>query len=436
MLLPLVATHLALAATGDLAARPLLTVFLLVLAFVFYAWAALSLEHVATASTILVVAIVLRALLLPLPPTLSDDTLRYVWDGKVVRSGFNPYLLAPEAPELAPLRDDRWQRMPHRQVPTVYPPLALALFSAASALPRPLLSVKILLALVELAGCWLLIRLARRLELPAGRAIWYCWNPLVCLEVAGMGHVDAMVVTATVATVYLLLGDRQRPSSAAAAVAAAAGVLSKLVPLVALPMWARHSGRPAVFIITALGLVSLCMLPVVIGAGGVPPGLVTYGVSWEFNGPIYEPLWRSLEWLAADQAVKGGLDELKQLTGRHDFWNRFYSYVYPQLLAKLLLAGAFSIILVFSLGQKHPVLGSGLLFGGLVLCAATVYPWYLLWVLPWAALARHRAWLALSALMPLTYLPQLLDVPLYPMFHLAVWAPFFLLLVFSRWTLD
>ncbi len=431
--MPLAATHLALAATRDLSERPLLTLILLILAFAFYARAASRLELVAAAPAILFVSVVLRALLLPLPPTLSDDMLRYTWDGKVVRSGLNPYLLAPEAPELGALRDELWQRMPHRQVPTVYPPLALAAFSAGSALPRPLLSLKILLVLVELAGCWLLIRLARQLELPAGRAIWYCWNPLVCLEVAGMGHVDAMVATASVAAVFFLTGRRRLVPGAAAA---AAGVLSKLVPLVALPMWARQSGRPAAYLAVALVLVSLFMLPIFVAAGGVPPGLVTYGVSWEFNGPIYEPLWRSFERVALDDAVKRGLDELKGLTGRHDFWNRFYPYAYPQLLAKLLLAGAFSVAVVLSLRIRHPVLGSGFLFGSLVLCAATVYPWYLLWVLPFAALARHRAWLALSALMPLSYLPQLMDVPLYPWFYLGLWGPFFLLLIFSRWTID
>ncbi len=432
--LPLAAAHLALAATGDAAARPFLTLLSLIFAFAFFALAALRLERVDSAVAILFVAAVLRVLLLPLPPTLSDDTLRYIWDGRVARAGFNPYLLAPEAPELAPLRDELWQRMPHKHVPTVYPPLALAVFSAASALPRPLLSVKILLVLAELVGCWLLIRLARRLKLPAGRAIWYCWNPLVCLEVAGMGHVDALVVSASVAVVYVLAGAVRRPLSAAAA--AAAGVLSKLVPLVALPMWARHSGRPAVFLITACGLMVLCMLPVVVAAGGVPPGLVTYGVSWEFNGPLYEPLWRAFDRVALDDAVKHGFDALKQRTGRHDVWNRFYPYVYPQLLAKLVLAIAFAAVVVASLFCRHPVAGSGFLFGGLVLCAATVYPWYLLWVLPWAALARHRAWLALSALMPLSYLPQLLDVPLYPWFFLMIWAPFFLLLTVSRWTID
>ena len=187
---------------------------MLALAFVSYLFAAKRLEHRASAPAILLVAALLRLLLVPLPPTLSDDTLRYIWDGKVVRAGFNPYLLAPEAPELEALRDELWERMPHKEVPTVYPPLALALFSAASVLPRPLIGVKILLCLVELAGCWLLIGLARRLGVGAGRAIWYCWNPLVSLEVAGMGHVDAAVMAATVATVWLIAGKGRRRSVA------------------------------------------------------------------------------------------------------------------------------------------------------------------------------------------------------------------------------
>ncbi|MEM7582567.1 MAG: glycosyltransferase 87 family protein [Acidobacteriota bacterium] len=432
--LPLLLAHLALLVTFDLAKRPYLTIFFLAAAFLSYWRATQRLESQVTASTLLLVAVLLRLLMLPLPPTLSDDTLRYVWDGRVVNAGFNPYLLAPEAPELEPLRDELWQQMPHQEVQTVYPPLALALFSSATWLPRPLLGVKILLCFVELVGCWLLILLARRLQLPDGRAAWYCWNPLVTLEVAGMGHVDAMVVTAMVASV-LLFGDTLRRTAFAGA-AAAAGVLAKLVPLIAFPLWARHSGRPMAFLAAALGLVACAMLPVAVSVGGVPPGLVTYGISWEFNGPLYEPLWRLFDRVELADRVKGGLDLLKHWTGFHDLWNRFYPFVYPQLLAKILLAGVFGICVLINLRAGHPVIGSGRLFGCLVLCAATVYPWYLLWVLPWAALARHHAWLALSASITICYLPQTLELPLFPWFYLAIWVPFFALLISSKWNLE
>ena len=31
----------------------------------------------------------------------------------------------------------------------------------------------------------------------------------------------------------------------------------------------------------------------------MPPGLVRYAVSWEFNGPLFEPLWRLLDAVGA-----------------------------------------------------------------------------------------------------------------------------------------
>ena len=192
-------------------------------------------------------------------------------------------------------------------------------------------------------------------------------------------------------------------------------------------------------------------MPIGFAAGGLPPGLVTYGVSWEFNGPLYEPLWRLFDRLDLADATKGTLDELKSRTGRHDFFNRFYPYVYPQFQAKVLLACVFGLFLLYSIRPRLPrerktvsreaaardtVSESGWLLGGLVLCAATVYPWYLLWILPWAALARHPAWLVLSGLMPLAYVPQLFSVSLFPWVYLMLWGPFFVLLLSSRWVAE
>lgn len=375
------------------------------------------------AAGVLLIALAARLPLLALPPTLSDDALRYLWDGRVAAAGENPYRLAPDAAELEPLRDGLWRRLPHRQVPTVYPPLAVGLFSIAARLPASLPALKTLLTGADLAVVALLLALARRRGLPAARVAWYAWNPLALLETAGMGHVDALGVAAVMAALLLL--DRRRPAAGAAGAAAAGGVLAKLVPLVALPMWSRQSRRPALFLTAALGLTGLALLPVVTATGGVPPGLIVYGVSWEFNGPVYEPLWRLLAASHADAAVAAGLDHLKAWTGLHDTINPLYPYVYPQLLAKLLLAAGIAAAVARSLGERDPLAGSRRLFGALLLLSATVYPWYALWVLALAALRREASWLALSALLPLTYLPQLRDgVELWPWVWLAVWGPF------------
>src|ERR1044072_3559590 len=49
-------------------------------------------------------AIILRLIALPLVP--SDDLLRYQFEGKMQRGGFNPYLVAPSDPRVDNLRHD------------------------------------------------------------------------------------------------------------------------------------------------------------------------------------------------------------------------------------------------------------------------------------------------------------------------------------------
>ncbi len=433
---PIVGLHAVLLAAGDPAARPAVTLATLGAACAALAWGVGALRAVpgARGPVILAVACLLRLLLLPLPPSLSDDLERYVWDGRVAAAGWNPYELAPGAAELAPLRARWGAEVPHAEVATVYPPLAVALFSIAARLPRPALALKIVFAACDLAACALLLVLARRRGLPEERCALYAWNPLVTLEVAGMGHVEGLGVAAMVAAVVLLAGPRPRASAAGAA--AAAGVLAKLVPVVALPSWARWSGAPARFLLAALGLAALALAPVAWASGGIPAGLARYAVAWEFNGPLWEPLWRGLDAAGAAPAVKAALDRLEDWTGWHEAWNLLYPYVYPQLLAKLVLAAGFAVFWLAVWRRGEPVSGTGRLLGAALLCSAVVYPWYLLWVLPWAALCRHPTWLAASALAPLSYLPQLAGAPLYPWIHLAVWGPCLALLPFSRWSLD
>src|SRR5579864_6338560 len=68
---------------------------------------------------ILVGALVLRAMLLPIPPDLSHDSWRYLWDARVTLHGYSPYAYAPSAPQLLPLRNDfLYSIIRFRTVPT------------------------------------------------------------------------------------------------------------------------------------------------------------------------------------------------------------------------------------------------------------------------------------------------------------------------------
>jgi hypothetical protein len=181
-----------------------------------------------------------------------------------------------------------------------------------------------------------------------------------------------------------------------------------------------------------LGLVAVAFLPVLTATGGIPPGLIRYGLSWEFNGPLYEPLWRLLDAAGAAPFLHRVLGRVETLTGIYRGLDGLYPYLYPQLIAKAILGAGMLAAVAASYRETDLAAGTGRLLGRLLLLSATVYPWYLLWVLPWAALERRRSWLVLAALIPLSYLPKIAGVPLMPWVFLSLWLPFGVLYLRER----
>src|SRR5258708_7761239 len=93
------------------------------------------------------VAVALRVPAWLAAPAHSAAVHRSLWDARVQNAGVNPYRYAPDAPELAQLRDDNWARINNRNLPTIYPPAAELAFRLASALPvAPLAGWKLLVA--------------------------------------------------------------------------------------------------------------------------------------------------------------------------------------------------------------------------------------------------------------------------------------------------
>src|SRR5437762_4903776 len=80
-------------------------------------------------SIILVGALIFRAMVLPLPPGLSHDSWRYLWDARVTLHGYSPYTTTPKDSVFLPLRDDLiLSHSDFRDVPTIYPPGAQAVY--------------------------------------------------------------------------------------------------------------------------------------------------------------------------------------------------------------------------------------------------------------------------------------------------------------------
>jgi hypothetical protein len=272
-----------------------------------------SIKHQWSISFILLMAAVLRGLFLWRAPVLSDDIYRYLFDGLMLVNGHNPYALAPaEAATAMPALSVLAGRVNHAELTTIYPPAAQFVF-AAGAVFGNVFGMKLVMVLVDLAGCVLILKLLDRLRLPRNNAVIYAWHPLPVMEIAASGHIDVVAVAFTLLAVVFLLVESvpgrfsfgpvktgkkttffTRPGWAgwAAGVCFALAVLTKWTPLIFAPgflLLTTSSNRKYA------GLGFLTAVAVMLGLfwPGVRNAFYTlsvYVANWEFSGFVFRCL--------------------------------------------------------------------------------------------------------------------------------------------------
>jgi len=149
--------------------------------------------------------LVLRLSLLMAIPFWSEDFVRFLWDGELVRMGFNPYLELPadflqtlgdaQNPYLANLLD----LMNSPNYFSVYPPLNQAIFYLAALGAemdpwRGVVALRILIILGEIGVFFVLKKLFQAFSIPSSQLILYWLNPLVILELTGNLHFEGFVL--------------------------------------------------------------------------------------------------------------------------------------------------------------------------------------------------------------------------------------------------
>lgn len=365
-----------------------------------------------------VVVLVLGTLLCQLPgltraPQTSTDAYRYVWDGRVQLSGTSPYRYAPGDDALADLRDpalfpglgpddrsgldtvsptgqdhdavraaaenDERTLINRPRVPTVYPPVAQAWFTAV-ALVTPwgaaTLGLQLATALLAAGVTWLLaLLLVRRRLDPRWAALWG-WSPLVALEAGNNAHVDVLATALVVGACGVLAVDERLRGRVLGGVLLGLAIATKVLPLLLLPaltVLRRSSpGGPARQLVVPVAAV-LCAattyLPHVLVAGSLVVG--------------YLPAYLTEE----------GFDD-----GRSRFG------VIALLLPGLPVAGRWPVALVVALvavvlalrtaDTRRPWDAACWLLGTALVVATPAYPWYSLPLVALVVLARRPEWLA------------------------------------------
>lgn len=232
-------------------------------------------------------ALAFRAPLAGAPVAPQSDMVRYLWDGRLQRLGFNPYQYKPDDPAVAAAHTDLTREMPSRRAGTPYQPAAQLFFRLVVTLHDSTLAMKIALTLCDVLTIVVLWRWLMATGQPEWLALGYAWNPLVVLEVAHSGHIDALGALWIAASAYWLARRR----TALASLAFVLAVATKLLPLVLAPLyWRRVRTRDALAAAAFLALLYLTFTRGGSIAIGTVPGVVQHV---RFNGPFFRWIGRA-----------------------------------------------------------------------------------------------------------------------------------------------
>jgi alpha-1,6-mannosyltransferase len=297
----------------------------------------------------LVLAAVWHIEFLRLPSGAEDDIHRYVWDGRLQRLGYNPYIVVPSDPAAKGLHTPETSNLNNPDLPSPYPAGAQLFFRAVTAIQESTFALKVAFAVCEFAIVFVLLDVLRCTRRGAHLVLAYAWNPLLAIEVAGSGHIDIVGALLLVVSAAALV----RRWRATAAVALGLAIAVKFLPVVLLPLyWKRVRMRDAALAAAVVGLLYVPFL----NHGRIPIGsLGTYVHSFRFNGPVFALL---------DQVAP------------------------PPLLAGLaVLVGLVTATWIGSAApEQSPDQFAWPMFAwpmaASLLCAPAVFPWYLLWLLP------------------------------------------------------
>ena len=298
-------------------------------------------------------------------PFFEDDFNRYLWDGYRFATTGTPYGAAPEAffvdPAVPAAFHGILDGINHPELPTIYAPTTQLIFLLGYWLqPGSVTALQLILILVDLTAIVLLLRLA-----PARNVMLYAWCPLVIKEIAFTAHPDGVGVCLLLAAIVLARNRRWRSGAVCLGMAVGTKIFAlALGPLVLVGASLRHW---VLFVVTLAALYT----PFVVSGDTDLESLQVFAREWEFNSAAFGLLTTALR--RFDATLVLGLMYAA-------FW-----VCYAVKFARI---------------SPHAIPRGDWLYGVLLAVSPVVNPWYLLWLLPFAAIFPSAwAWTASAAVL-------------------------------------
>ena len=320
---------------------------------------------------IFVGALVFRVMLLPLPPNLSHDSWRYLWDARVTLRGYSPYVYLPWDKIFLSLRDFIYENSRYRNVPTLYPPGAQAVFLLSYLLaPSNLFFLKGIFIVFDMLTCGALALLLRQKNSDPRRAIIYAWCPLPIVEFALQGHVDVITITFTILAV-LCATATWRGSRAVTGFLIGMATLTKIYPIILLIVIMRR--RDWALLTTCFATILVGYIPyLILGHGQVLGYLSGYASEQGGNAGVVQLLTYSIS--------------------QHFHFTLAETILQEHIVDVIVICGTSLVVLALRLWKVSMEVTTLLMIGAILAISSHVFPWYATAFLPWLAMLIGPLW--------------------------------------------
>lgn len=178
-------------------------------------------------------------------PNLSQDFYRFIWDGRMIFEGLNPYITLPENfiknrmfPVFQAQELYNGMGVLNGSHFTNYPPinqfnfLLASLFSNTSILGSVVV-MRLQIIIADMGIFYFGKKILNHLKLPVSNIFLYLLNPLVIIELTGNLHFEAVMLFFIVWSLYLLFQKKW----IYAAILLGISVSVKLIPILFLPLF-------------------------------------------------------------------------------------------------------------------------------------------------------------------------------------------------------